>query len=196
VARVPNGHDEASAKNNHGTNFDKQAAAVALHLGNTSVAAAICSAAGAKRVAVQVGPSGTLPLEDSRTKSEEYHLYDTKALLELATVCSRRGARGTAGESLFNYTSPKHVGLMTVLQWLAPYAAIPPTKPWPFKQIRTVDLNVTWATIFRLAANADDWRVSSAMHEASAAGHIAASNGSAWLIELTMPLHTAAREMH
>ena len=82
-----NGRDERAAKNNHGTNYDKHLVAVAHFVNNDTVVAAICSSVPKTRLDVQIGPNGTLPLEDTRTKSEGYHTYDTIALLELAAVC-------------------------------------------------------------------------------------------------------------
>jgi len=68
----PNGRDEAAAKNNHGSNYDRHVVAVATYLGNASVGTTVCREAAERRIAVQVGPNGTLPMEDLRTKSEEY----------------------------------------------------------------------------------------------------------------------------
>ena len=68
-----NGHDERAALNNHGSYYDVQTLAAANYVGNQSIIAAICSEAATRRLDVQIGPNGTLPLEDKRTKSEAYH---------------------------------------------------------------------------------------------------------------------------
>ena len=60
---------------------------VAHFVQNQSVIAAVCSSVPKNRLDVQIGANGTLPLEDSRTKSENYHSFDTIALLELAAAC-------------------------------------------------------------------------------------------------------------
>ena len=54
-----------------------------------SVAASVCSEAAHRRLDVQIGPNGTLPLEDRRTKSENYHAFDSIALLGLAAACRK-----------------------------------------------------------------------------------------------------------
>ena len=70
------GHAEAAAQNNHGSFYDLMAAGIAVYAANHSVASAICAAAPAKRIAVQVAPDGSLPLEDKRSKSQSYHAYE------------------------------------------------------------------------------------------------------------------------
>eukprot|EP00037_Helgoeca_nana_P010383 m.91178 g.91178 ORF g.91178 m.91178 type:complete len:465 (+) comp20171_c0_seq1:78-1472(+) len=181
-----NGRDEAASLNNHGTNYDRHVVAIALALGNHSVAAAVCTAAGVKRIGVQVGPNGTLPLEDSRTKSEEYHLFDTEGLLMLATLCT---TVAPSEESLFTYRCPDtNRGLELVMQWLLPFAQTPPSQPWPFEQIRSVSLDASWASIFRMAANAPAWASTATDYANIAQSHVDHANGTAWQLELTLPL--------
>ena len=78
-----NGKDERAALNNHGTYYDHHAVSVAAFVGNASVAAEICAAAPKARLEVQLGPNGTLPKEDSRTKSQgcarPRHAFDCAA---------------------------------------------------------------------------------------------------------------------
>jgi hypothetical protein len=156
-----NGCDERAAKNNHGTNYDVHVLAVAAFVGNSSITAEVCSAVAHTRLDVQIGPNGTLPLEDTRTKSQGYHAYDTAALLELAAGCRKSyGPHFPGGDAdfLYNYESEKqHVGLTDVMTWLLPYARTHPALPWPFTQILPFD-HSEYTKIFRLAALAPAWR--------------------------------------
>ena len=109
--------------------------ALAGHVGNQTAIDATCAAAPERRIAVQVGADGSLPLEDSRTKSEAYHAYDATALLTLAEVCLRRSSART---DLFSYTSSDDGrGLARAMAWLAPFTAR--LQPWPFQQVVPFD---------------------------------------------------------
>jgi hypothetical protein len=155
-----NGRDERAAKNNHGSNYDVHTLAVANFVGNHTVVAAVCSAAAKSRLGVQIGPNGTLPLEDSRTKSENYHAFDTTALLRLAAACRKSyGVQFPRGDAdfLYGYKTAQHgVGLLDVVTWLLPYARVPPA-PWPYNQILPFDRS-DYTTVFRLAALVPAWR--------------------------------------
>lgn len=80
---------QRAAKNNHGTYYDVHTLAVAAFVGNQTITEAVCGTAGVTRLSKQIGANGTLPLEDKRTKSQNYHAFDTIALLELAAACSK-----------------------------------------------------------------------------------------------------------
>ena len=139
---------------------------VAHFVQNQSVIAAVCSSVPKNRLDVQIGANGTLPLEDSRTKSENYHSFDTIALLELAAACRNSYGSQFPGQDqdyLYHYKTPKSagtgkaggLGLADIVDWLLVYAR-DPSKPWPFNQILPFDRS-TFTTIFRVAANAPAW---------------------------------------
>ena len=130
-----------------------------------------------KRVAAQVGPNGTLPLEDKRTKSENYHTYNTVALLRLALLCGRFGAI-----DLYSFTTADGRGLLEVVSWLEPYAT--GAKPWPFVQIEWFDPSV-FIEIFRSAAvaNASAWAPKAARFEAIAAAQPGFANARSRLLQ-------------
>ena len=135
--------------------------AVSAFVGNETVIRDVCSAAAHKRLDVQIGPNGTLPLEDSRTKSQGYHAYDTAALLELAGACRKSYGlnfpqRDT--DFLFKYRAAHGAGLLDVVSWLLPYARVdPPAKEWPYEQILPFN-HSEYTKIFRLAALAPAWK--------------------------------------
>jgi hypothetical protein len=155
-----NGRDERQARNNHGSNYDQHVLAVAAYVGNMTVAADVCSVVAHARLDVQIGANGTLPLEDSRTKSQGYHAYDTRALLALVGACHKNFGNesfrklvhfpGDDANFLYEYKSAKtHAGLLDVVAWLLPYAR--DQQKWPFKQILPFDRS-EYSTIYRMAA--------------------------------------------
>ena len=160
----PHGLDEARAQNNHGSWYDVLSVSLAAHLGNQSLVDQVCAAAPAKRIAVQVAGDGSLPMEDSRTKSENYHAYDMTALLTLADVCSRFSRDKV---DLFSFsTSDDGRGLARAMQWLAPFATR--QLPWPFHQIEPFD-GTAWTEVYHLAIGAEPWASNASVFRATAA---------------------------
>lgn len=147
-----NGRDEAAATNNHGSWYDLQAAAIGTFNRNASIVDKICSEVPSKRIDVQVDPTGSLPMEDKRTKSLNYHTFDTDALMLLAWVCRRHSP---ASSDLFSYVSKDGRALRKVIDWFTPYAANA-SKPWPYKQVTAFD-RTDLMEPFRLAAMAPEW---------------------------------------
>jgi hypothetical protein len=118
----PNGHDEASALNNHGSWYDVQAAHIALVLGQTDFAKKILSDGLEKRIARQIEPDGSEPLELARTKSLGYSLFNLEALCNLAILAEHVKIDWWA------YTTKDGRSLRAALRYLAPYAD--PNKAW------------------------------------------------------------------
>eukprot|EP00937_MAST-01D_sp_MAST-1D-sp2_P005309 g5309.t1 len=159
-----NGRDEANATNNHGSWYDVLSTGLAAHLGNASLVDAVCEAAPSRRIAVQVAADGSLPLEDSRTKSESYHAYDATALLTLADLCLRY-TRGRV--DLFSFASGADGrGLARAMLWLAPFASR--EQPWPFRQVERFD-GTAWTELYHLAARAKPWAANATAFRALAA---------------------------
>jgi hypothetical protein len=96
----PNGKAEAAASNNHGSFYDEQIAAMALFLGQTDLAKQTLEAVKTKRIAVQIKPDGSQPLELTRADSFGYSRFNVMALCNLATMGRH------AGVDLWRYEQP------------------------------------------------------------------------------------------
>ena len=128
-----NGLDEAKSQNNHGTWYDAQVAALALHTGRPEIARRILEEAKLKRIAKQIEPDGSQPLELARTKALSYSAMNLRAFFELATLADH------VGLDLWRYETKDHRGLRKALDYIAPYAD--PATPWPGAQIGGVSLD-------------------------------------------------------
>jgi hypothetical protein len=111
-----NGHEEAAARNNHGTWYDVQAVSFALFLGKPELATDMVRAAQEKRIAVQIGPDGRQPLELVRTKAWSYSVGNLSGLMLLATLGDR------VGVDLWHFQTRDGRSLGKALDYLASYA--------------------------------------------------------------------------
>jgi hypothetical protein len=119
-----------TAKNNHGSFCNDQAAAIALFLGKTNYALGLVSGA-TNRIAWQIEPDGREPLELARTKSFGYSSFNLRALVDLASIGQNLGI------DLWHYVPARGGGIYAALDFMAPYAD--PKKEWPFEQIHGYD---------------------------------------------------------
>jgi hypothetical protein len=131
-----NGQAEAAATNNHGSWYDAQVAALALHTGKPELATRQLAERTRERIARQIEPDGRQPRELARTRSFGYSAYNLEALV----TCARLGE--AAGVDLWGYATADGRSLRRALDTLLPYAD--PGTPWPGKQIapppwRTLD---------------------------------------------------------
>lgn len=121
------GKKESKEQNNHGTWYDVQVASLALFVERREVARAVIEAAKERRIARQVMPDGSQPLELARTRSLDYSIFNLRAMVALAEMGER------VGVDLWGYQTPEGAGLRAALDFLAPYAD--PAKKWPHEQI-------------------------------------------------------------
>jgi hypothetical protein len=126
-----NGRAEAAAKNNHGSWYDVQASAIALYLGKTQFAKEIAELAQTRRIALQIQADGQQPLEESRTKSFGYCVFNLDALTRLATL-----ARAVNVE-LWSYRAPDGGSIRQGLTYLVPFAL--EEKTWTHDNITGMD---------------------------------------------------------
>ena len=127
----PNGKDESAAKNNHGSWYDAQTAALALFLGQPALTKRIVEASKTRRVAVQIRPDGRQPLEETRTRSLDYSIFNLEALMQLAELGR------TVGVDLWHYRAPQGGSIRKALAYLATYAD--PAMKWEGEQITPID---------------------------------------------------------
>ena len=109
-----NGKSEAAARNNHGSFYDEQIVSLALFLGRDDLAKQTLEAVKTKRIAVQIQPDGSQPLELDRADSFGYSRFNIEALAHLATL----GAH--AGVDLWHYETKDGAGLRQAIDFLLP----------------------------------------------------------------------------
>jgi len=126
-----NGRDESDAKNNHGSWYDQQLTGIALFLGDNTLAHDVAESAKAKRIAVQIQPDGSEPLELARTKSFSYSVFNLDALEELAQLDRLTGV------DLWSYKAQNGASIQAALDFLLPYAKN--EKKWTHEALNGVD---------------------------------------------------------
>jgi len=128
-----NGRDESDAKNNHGSWYDQQISGIALFLGDKALARKIAETAETRRIAFQIQPDGSEPLELARTKSFSYSVFNLDALEDLAQEDR------LAGVNLWNYKAKDGGSIRAALDYLLPYAE--GEKKWTHEALNGVDPN-------------------------------------------------------
>lgn len=100
------GKQESAARNNHGTFYDMQVAALAYATGDTALARRAVLDARARRMDPQIAADGSQPQELVRTRSWHYSAFDLVAYTRLAAIGRNVGVdlwshQGPDGQSLF-----------------------------------------------------------------------------------------------
>ena len=124
------GHDEADARNNHGSFFDEQVVDQALFIGDIPLAQKVLKQALAKRIDVQIGADGHQPLELERTRAFHYSTFNLQALFRMAHF----GA--AAGVDVWNYPDAQRPALRNALEYLTTYVMKP--SAWPYSDIQGI----------------------------------------------------------
>jgi hypothetical protein len=141
--------DERNAANNHGSWFDLHEASLLVYLGRTDEAKAICERAKQRRVARQIEPDGSQPLELARADGWGYSVFNVNALTALAVLADRLGV------DLWHYQSADGRSLRKALDYLAPYADS--AHKWPGNQANAFNANGLAPALLRgRAAYGDD----------------------------------------
>ncbi len=121
------GRDERAAENNHGTYFDIQAASFAYFVGNTDLAKEVLRDVGPRRIAVQIEPDGSQPLELERTNAWSYSVGNLGGLITLARMGDKFGI------DLWTYQTSDGRSIRKALDFLLPYGV--GEREWDYQQI-------------------------------------------------------------
>ncbi|BAC74609.1 alginate lyase [Streptomyces avermitilis] len=121
------GAEEGAAKNNHGTFYDMQLAALAYATGDTDLARRTVLGARAGRIAPQIAADGSQPQELTRTRSWHYSTFDLVAYTRLAAIGRH------VGVDLWAYEGPDGQSLFKAVDYLLPAAT--GAAPWPHPEL-------------------------------------------------------------
>jgi unsaturated chondroitin disaccharide hydrolase len=155
-----NGRDEQAAENNHGTWYDVQAAHLALVLGHTADAKKILAGGLTNRLARQVEPDGSQPLELARTKSLNYSIHNLEALLACARLAEH------VGVDWWSFATTDGRSLRAALAYLAPYTD--PAKSWPKNDIYPADRSRLLPLLARFLQRSDATKLRTFYDQAAA----------------------------
>jgi hypothetical protein len=138
---------EKKAANNHGTWYDNQVAAYALFTGQTDLAKQVLGGV-QNRIAAQIEPDGTMPLEMTRARSLHYPVYNLHGFYNLAMLGDRLGI------DLWNYETTDGRSVRKALDFLTPYVS--GDKQWDLKQVVKENFTEAVQLLVRSAAKYDD----------------------------------------
>jgi hypothetical protein len=141
----PAGREEQECRNNHGTWYDAQTAAIAMFVGDRALAKEIVEGAKQMRVAGCIEPDGSQPTELARTKSLEYSVFSLSAMSVIARI----------GESidvdLWGFETPDGRSIRRGLDFVMP--ALIGEEEWPHEQIERMRISPYDSSLFYLAAS-------------------------------------------
>ncbi len=119
------GRTEAQAENNHGTWYDVQIASFGLFTDKKDFARRVLSEIPSKRVARQIDPDGSQPLELARTDAWRYSVFNLNAFFDAATLGDHFGM------DLWNFENHDRRSIRKALDYLIPFAT--GKKQWPLR---------------------------------------------------------------
>ncbi|WP_369256655.1 alginate lyase family protein [Streptomyces sp. R35] len=121
------GKEEGAAKNNHGTFYDMQLAALAYATGDRDLARRTVLDARALRIDPQIAADGSQPQELARTRSWHYSAFDLVAYTRLAAIGRH------VGVNLWSYEGPDGQSLFKAVGYLLPAAT--GAEPWAHPEL-------------------------------------------------------------
>lgn len=125
------GREAGAAANNHGTWHDVQVVVYARFLGRDDDARRTLAAVAQKRIATQIAPDGSQPLEVARTQSWKYSLMNLRGLMMLARLSEKDGP------DLWHFETTDGRGIRKALLYLAKHTDT--AHPWPHPALDTPD---------------------------------------------------------
>lgn len=125
INQDPQGQADRLLRNNRGTWYEVQAAALELYLGKTATVRERLEQARHRRLSIQFEPDGSQPLELERTKPWLYSTYNLQAWMILADIGEQ------VGVDLWEYSTSDKTSLRTAIEQLVSYSA--GRKTWPYK---------------------------------------------------------------
>ena len=155
-----NGRDESAAENNHGTHYDVQVVSFALFVGKNDIAKSVVETAKAKRIARQIEPDGSQPLELARTKGWSYCVMNLEGMISLAALADH------VGVDLWNYQTKDGRGIRKAFDFLYPYAT---GEKWKYQQIGEWPSQILFPVMRRAAVKYADTKYKSMMAKVPAA---------------------------
>jgi len=144
----PLGKDESSKRNNHGTWYDAQVAAIAMFAGERQTAQQIVENAKTERIERCIEPDGRQPEEIDRTKGLHYSVFNLSAMAVLARIGEQLNV------DLWNYESEDGRSIRRGLDFIMPYLLR--EKEWPHEQIEEMSVSPSDTGLFFLAARRYD----------------------------------------
>jgi hypothetical protein len=142
------GKDESAAKNNHGTFYDVQIVSYALFLDRQPLAREVLERAKQKRIAAQIEPDGTMPLELARTNAWSYSAMNLDGLIELAALGDH------AAVDLWHFETADGRSIRKAILYLVPFAF--GEKKWDAEQIGGFNGAALFPLLRRAAPHYDD----------------------------------------
>ncbi|OGX87046.1 hypothetical protein BEN47_12100 [Hymenobacter lapidarius] len=109
------GLEEGRTRNNHSTFYDAQVIDFALFTGDETLARKVLETMTLARLAVQLAPDGSQPLELARTRPWNYVTMNMLGWVRVARLAEKLKV------DLWNYTLPDGRGLHPAIAWFKPY---------------------------------------------------------------------------
>ena len=138
-----NGREERAAENNHGTWYDAQAASLALFVGDTAFARELIDVSARRRIAAQIKPDGSQPLELGRTRPLHYSLFNLDPYTQLAEMGRHLGI------DLWSYRATGSGSIVDALRLVAPYTDA--SKAWSKPDVAPIEPAVFLVPLRRAA---------------------------------------------
>lgn len=144
------GLDERDNGNNHSTWWAAQVAAYSIFCGDRKSELKTYELCRTRLVPGQLRPDGSAPAEEARTRSLSYSIMNLDGFSLLCRLAAFRGV------DLWNFKTPDGAGVLTSVEYLAPFVAAP--SRWRKPQITPITLSRGYFVgLAGMAANRREW---------------------------------------